>query len=867
MTIANAFVRGIFLFSFLALAACSDNNNNNNSGTTPPPANQAPIADAGADADVDEGSAVTLDGSASSDPDGVITAWEWTQTGGTAVTLAGANTDTATFTAPVVAAVETLEFRLTVTDDDGATGTDSVSVTVNPIASPNEPPVADAGADSVADEGTLVTLDGSGSSDPDGNITAYQWTQTGGPVVDLAGDDTAIATFTAPLGGAVGPLVFQLTVTDDAGATATDSVSVTVNLLPVADAGPDQSVIELTDVALDGSASDDPDGSISSFAWTQTAGPDVTLENADTATPGFSAPEVDTPTDLVFQLIVTDDTGAESAPAFVTITVNDTPTEVSVSGRVTYDFVPHDVVTSGLDYAVTEQRPVRGALVQALDASDDSPIAGVEVRTDSDGNYSVTVPAQAQVRIRVLAQLLKDDAPPTWDFSVVDNGGVIGDDPKPMYVLDGDAFDSGVQDWLVNLNADSGWDGAAYSAPRAAAPFAILDAVYDSIELVLSAAPDAVTPQLLINWSPLNTTDFQTSIGTTFYDPNEIGVTPSAKQIFVLGEEDVDTDEYDVHVVAHEFSHYFEDRLSRSDSIGGPHFAGDLLDIRVAFGEGWGNAYSAMAIGDPVYRDSSGATQASGFSFSLEDGSGLCTGAGVPQGWYGECSIGEILYDLYDDVDDGADAISMGFGPIYDVLTGAQSTTDGLTSIFTFASYLRDENPADVAAINALLLAENISGGNGGIDLYGDAETNDGAADGVTETGDVLPLYSEIQIGGASVTDLCSNADQGDYNKLSNRRYLRFAVAAPASYRIRVDATPTRPVGATVDPDFAIYGRNGFVFADTGAANEFEQSDVVLAPGNYVLEIWDDNNISFAAAPGILVPGRYCQDATISATP
>ncbi|MEJ2161676.1 MAG: hypothetical protein P8X53_14550, partial [Chromatiales bacterium] len=275
----------------------------------------------------------------------------------------------------------------------------------------------------------------------------------------------------------------------------------------------------------------------------------------------------------------------------------------------------------------------------------------------------------------------------------------------------------------------------------------------------------------------------------------------------------------------------------------------------------------AMAIGDPLYRDSSGATQASGFFFSLEDGSGLCTGAGVPQGWYGECSIGEILCDLYDDVDDGADAISMGFGPIYDVLTGAQATTDGLTSIFTFASYLRDENPADVAAINALLLAENISGGNGGIDLYGDAETNDGAADGVTETGDVLPLYSEIQIGGASVTDLCSNADQGDYNKLSNRRYLRFAVAAPASYRIRVDATPTRPVGATVDPDFAIYGRNGFVFADTGAANEFEQSDVVLAPGNYVLEIWDDNNISFAAAPGILVPGRYCQDATISATP
>jgi len=76
--------------------------------------------------------------------------------------------------------------------------------------------------------------------------------------------------------------------------------------------------------------------------------------------------------------------------------------------------------------------------------------------------------------------------------------------------------------------------------------------------------------------------------------------------IRILGDENNDTDEYDAHVVVHEFGHYFENSLSRADSIGGPHTQSDRLDARIAFGEGWGNALSGMILDDPVYRDSSG---------------------------------------------------------------------------------------------------------------------------------------------------------------------------------------------------------------------------------------------------------------------
>ena len=107
----------------LSLPSCLD---------TLPSSNQPPIADAGPDQSVEGGVMVFLSGTAN-DTDGTIAAYAWTQTGGPAVSLTGADAATAVFVAPEVSVDETLTFRLTVRDDEGVQASDEMRVTVRPV--------------------------------------------------------------------------------------------------------------------------------------------------------------------------------------------------------------------------------------------------------------------------------------------------------------------------------------------------------------------------------------------------------------------------------------------------------------------------------------------------------------------------------------------------------------------------------------------------------------------------------------------------------------------------------------------------------------------------------------------------------------
>jgi lysophospholipase L1-like esterase len=210
----------------LTLSGCGGSSNNNNNPPPPPP-NNAPTANAGPDQTVEEMVLVTLDGSGSSDSDGTVASYAWTQTAGTDVTLDTTAPSMPTFTSPDVGADETLTFSLVVTDDDGAT---SAADTVDIMVTANVAPTADAGPDQTVDSLAAVTLDGSASADSDGTIAAYTWTQTTGTAVTLDETVPAMPTFTAPNVGADEVLTFELVVTDDDGALSLpDTVLVTIN--------------------------------------------------------------------------------------------------------------------------------------------------------------------------------------------------------------------------------------------------------------------------------------------------------------------------------------------------------------------------------------------------------------------------------------------------------------------------------------------------------------------------------------------------------------------------------------------------------------------------------------------------------------
>ena len=291
--------------------------------------NSAPSADAGDGGGFAVGSSVTLDGSGSTDPDGSITRYSWTQTQGDTVALTNAGLGRVSFTAPPTDSTQTLGFLLTVEDNDGAPDTDTISIAVY---RENSAPNADAGDGGNFAVGSSVTLDGTKSTDSDGSITSYSWTQTEGNSVTLTNAGAGKMSFTAPPTDSTQTLGFLLTVEDNDGAYDTDTASIFIyreNSPPNADAGDGGDFAVGSLVTLDGTGSSDSDGSITSYSWTQIEGDSLTLTDAGVGKRSFTAPPTDSTQTLRFRLTVEDDGGASDTDT-VSIIVYPAPESVEI---------------------------------------------------------------------------------------------------------------------------------------------------------------------------------------------------------------------------------------------------------------------------------------------------------------------------------------------------------------------------------------------------------------------------------------------------------------------------------------------------------------------------------------------------------
>ncbi len=279
--------------------------------------NKPPTANAGPDQTIIlPTNSVNLSGTGI-DSDGTVSSYLWTKisgpTGCTIVNINSASTSVTGLTQGVY------NLELTVTDNSGAVGKDTMKVTVNSAA--NQPPMANAGPDQTIILPTnSISLTGVGT-DPDGTVSAYQWAKISGPagctIANISSASTSVS------GLIQGVYDFELTVTDNSGAIGKDTIKVTVNSAgnqaPTANAGPDQTIILPTNTVNLTGVGTDPDGTVSAYQWAKISGPAgctiTNISSASTSVTGLIQGVYD------FELTVTDNSGAVGKDT-VKVTVN-----------------------------------------------------------------------------------------------------------------------------------------------------------------------------------------------------------------------------------------------------------------------------------------------------------------------------------------------------------------------------------------------------------------------------------------------------------------------------------------------------------------------------------------------------------------
>ena len=372
--------------------------------------NMPPTANAGKDQTITlPANSVSFSGNGT-DADGTISSYAWTKISGPSGEIIN-NANSASAIANNLSE-GVYQFELQVTDDKGAVGKDTVQITVN--AAPNMPPTANAGKDQTITLPTnTVSLSGNGT-DADGTISSYAWTKISGPSGETINSANSASSIVNNL--SEGVYQFELTVTDDKGATGKDTVQVTVNaaanISPTANAGGNQKITLPTNtITLNGSGTD-TDGMVSGYSWTKISGPSSgTINNANSA-----SAIVNNLSEGVYQfeLTVTDDKGAVGKDT-IQITVNPA---ANIS----------PTANAGGDKTIT--LPTNTVSLSGNGTDPDGTIFSYAwTKISGPSAYSISSSSSASTRVSELVQGVYE-----FELKITDDKGAIGKDTVQITV-------------------------------------------------------------------------------------------------------------------------------------------------------------------------------------------------------------------------------------------------------------------------------------------------------------------------------------------------------------------------------------------------------------------------------------------------
>ena len=324
--------------------------------------------------------------------------------------------------------------------------------------------------------------------------------------------------------------------------------------------------------------------------------------------------------------------GVESEPISILVgSLGDVGGLREIRSRAFYHKI--DVGPNGLELDRPVAVPIRGARVEVRQVSTDQTLA--VATTDEAGRFRVPAPREGDHYVRVQAAT----------------------GPSGVRVAD-NTSDGAPYAFAAAPGAESLGAIVVTGAYTEAGAFNILDIMRRANRVLEAVEPRLPIPALTVFWSPNNTRRHGDrsagEIGITYFDA-------ASGSAYVLGDRQVDSDEFDDSVLVHEYAHLLAVRYSRDDSMGGPHLAGDVLDPRVAWSEAWANFFSAYVMGDSVYRDTFGVDGASVLEFDLEDDSIT----GDSGGYWSEFSLHSLLWDLVDGGDMDDDGVALGMDPVW----------------------------------------------------------------------------------------------------------------------------------------------------------------------------------------------------------